>query len=273
MIRGQLSLWGLLRETFSPSPRAPAPTPPKPAIAKPAPKRPTEETTTETIHLPHGSAEVEWRRSARARRVSLRIDPRGGAIIVTLPGRASRKAGLALLMDNAGWVAERLAALPGAIPFADGATIPLHGIDRVIRHTGTPGPARLEGDTLLVGGDPAFLPRRVGDFLRAEARRELAALAMQKAALAGLRPRRVSLKDTKSRWGSCAADRSLAFSWRLVMAPRHVQDYVAAHEVAHLRHMNHGRDFWALVGTLTPHQEAAMAWLRDQGPALLRIGQ
>ncbi len=271
MIRGQMSLWGLIRETLSPAPRASAPTPPapKPPIAK----RQPEPSTTEIIRLPHGPAEVEWRRSARARRLSLRIDPRGGAVIVTLPGRTSRKAGLALLMDHAGWVAERLAALPGPIPFADGASIPLHGIEHSIRHTGAPGPARLVGTTILVGGDPAFLPRRVADFLRAEARRELAALAMAKAAMAGLHPRRVSVKDTKSRWGSCAADRSLAFSWRLVLAPRHVQDYVAAHEVAHLRHMNHGREFWALVATLTPHTEAANAWLRAEGPRLLRIGQ
>lgn len=260
---GQMSLWGLLRETLSPAPRA------KP----PAAKRPPEPAaTTETIHLPHGPAEIEWRRSARARRMSLRIDPRGGAVIITLPGRTSRKAGLALLMDHAGWVAERLAALPGAIRFADGASIPLHGRDHVIRHTGAPGPARLTGEVIEVGGDIAFLPRRVGDFLRAEARRTLSALALQKAAIAGLHPRRVAVKDTKSRWGSCASDRSLAFSWRLVMAPPFVQDYVAAHEVAHLRHMNHGAEFWALVATLTPHHAAADAWLRSHGPRLLRVG-
>ena len=80
------------------------------------------------------------------------------------------------------------------------------------------------------------------------------------------------MKDTRSRWGSCAANRSLAFSWRLVMAPRFVQDYVAAHEVAHLRHMNHGTRFWSLVENLTPHTEVAVTWLRTEGPRLLRIG-
>jgi len=85
-------------------------------------------------------------------------------------------------------------------------------------------------------------------------------------------PRRVTVKDTKSRWGSCAANRNLGFSWRLVMAPPHVQDYVAAHEVAHLQHMNHGPRFWALVTQLTPHTDAAVAWLRYHGPKLLRIG-
>jgi predicted metal-dependent hydrolase len=112
----------------------------------------------------------------------------------------------------------------------------------------------------------------VSDFLRGEARRRFVALVGQKAALAEVEPRLVSVKDTRSRWGSCAANRNLAFSWRLVMAPRFVQDYVAAHEVAHLRHMNHGERFWSLVRTLTPHTEAAMDWLRDEGPRLLRVG-
>jgi predicted metal-dependent hydrolase len=93
-----------------------------------------------------------------------------------------------------------------------------------------------------------------------------------KASVVDVAPRRVAVKDTKSRWGSCASNRNLGFSWRLVMAPPHVQDYVAAHEVAHLRHMNHGPRFWSLVAELTPHTEIAVAWLRNNGPKLLRIG-
>lgn len=227
----------------------------------------------ELLALPGGPARVEWRRSRRARRVSLRIDPRGGAVVVTLPPRAGRNAGVALLMDHANWVAERLAALPGEIPFADGAVIPLHGIDHRIRHhPGRGVPVRVEERDILVSGDAEFLPRRVADFLRAEARRRLSALVAQKAAQAGLVARRLTVKDTRSRWGSCAASGNLAFSWRLVMAPRHVQDYVAAHEVAHLRHMNHGPRFWALANELTPHTDAAVVWLRTEGPRLLRIG-
>ena len=97
-------------------------------------------------------------------------------------------------------------------------------------------------------------------------------MATTKAAMAGLRPNRLTIKDTRSRWGSCAPDGSLAFSWRLVMAPEFVQDYVAAHEVSHLRHMDHGRRFWALVEVLTPHKQAAIPWLRQEGSRLLRIG-
>ena len=231
-----------------------------------------ESVNSEILRLPGGHARVEWRRSRRARRVSLRIDPRGGAVVVTLPPRTGRTAGLSLLMDHADWVVERLAALPGHIPFEPGSMVPLHGVDHRIRHVGGRGGVRVGWREILVGGEPEFLARRVADFLRAEARQRLGALVAEKAAAAEVRPRRIAVKDTRSRWGSCAANRNLAFSWRLVMAPRFVQDYVAAHEVAHLRHMNHGSRFWALVDTLTPHTEAAVTWLRTEGPRLLRIG-
>ncbi|MCL2428416.1 MAG: M48 family metallopeptidase, partial [Alphaproteobacteria bacterium] len=114
----------------------------------------------------------------------------------------------------------------------------------------------------------------VVDLLRAEARRRFATLVATKTARtpAGLKVRRIIVKDTTSRWGSCAPDGSLAFSWRLVMAPGFVQDYVVAHEVAHLRHMNHGKRFWALVDGLTPHRAMAIPWLRQEGARLLRIG-
>jgi predicted metal-dependent hydrolase len=227
----------------------------------------------ELLRLPSGAAPLRWRRSRQARRISLRIDPADGAVVVTLPPRAGRQAAMGLLHDNAEWIAARLAALPLRLPFADGAPVPLHGEMHHIRHipTGRAG-VQLLGHTLHVSGDAAFLPRRVADFLRAEARRRFTALAMAKAEQAGLRPRRISMKDTRTRWGSCSARGDLAFCWRLVMAPPFVQDYVAAHEVAHLRHMNHGSRFWALVATLTPHTDAAMRWLRDEGPRLLRVG-
>ncbi|MDE2516723.1 MAG: M48 family metallopeptidase [Rhodospirillales bacterium] len=228
---------------------------------------------TEMLDLPGGPARVVWRRNARARRVTLRIDPAGGDVVVTLPPRAGRGAGMSLLMNHVDWVADRLAALPSALAFADGADVPIAGIAHRIRHVPQGrGGAWVQDGELLVSGDIAFLPRRVRDFLRAEARRRFVALAAAKSAGIGRPPRRVTVKDTSSRWGSCAPDGSLAFCWRLVMAPDFVQDYVAAHEVAHLRHMNHGPRFWDLVSRLTPHTEEAMAWLRSEGARLLRAG-
>lgn len=227
----------------------------------------------EILSLPGGPARIAWRRSPRARRVSLRIDPRAGEVVVTLPPRTGRRAGMALLMDHAAWISERLAALPGAVPFAPGAMVPLGGVEHRVRHVPAGrGGAWVQGGEIVVAGQPEFLARRLTDFLRAEARRRLGLLVAEKAAAAGLHPARVLIKDTTSRWGSCAADRSLAFSWRLVMAPAFVQDYVAAHEVSHLRHMNHGAHFWAQVEQLTPHRTAAISWLHRNGPRLLRVG-
>lgn len=227
----------------------------------------------ETLALPSGLARVEWRRSSRARRVSLRIDPTEGAVVVTLPARATRKAGMALLMGHAEWVSDRLAALPAPVIFSNGALVPICGVPHRIRHTpNARGAAFLLQQELHVSGAHEFLARRVRDFLRQEARGRLGALTLAKAGLIGIMPKRITMKDTISRWGSCAPDKTLALSWRLVMAPTFVQDYVVAHEVAHLRQMNHGPKFWALVDQLTPHAKAAIPWLRVEGARLLRIG-
>ncbi len=181
---------------------------------------------------------------------------------------------MALLMGHVDWVTDRLAALPDAVEFTDGAVVPIHGVSHRIRHTkGVRGSsAWLQDNELFVTGAVEFLGRRVRDFLRQEARRRLTAITLAKAGLIGIAPRRVTMKDTSSRWGSCAPDKSIALSWRLVMAPEFVQDYVAAHEVAHLRHMNHGLQFWSLVEELTPHKQTAIPWLRAEGARLLRIG-
>ena len=244
-----------------------APMPPKPCA--------------ESLALPDRSAPVTWRRSARARRISLRIEPRAGGVIVTLPARASLAAAQAVLLNHKEWVAERLARLPAPVALGPGAAIPLDGTPRRIVHrpivpTAARGQARgaawLEGGEIHVAGDAEFIGRRVSDWLRAQARRQLGDLARAKAAAAGLTIRRIVIKDTSSRWGSCTANGTLMFSWRLVMAPPSVQDYVVGHEVAHLRHMNHSRAFWGLVDQLTPHRSAASLWLATHGAGLMRVG-
>ncbi len=227
----------------------------------------------DSLALPGATAPVTWRRSARARRMTLRIDPRGGGVIVTLPARASVAAGRALLFSHRDWVAERLARLPTAVSLADGAWVPLDGKPHRLRHRpDLRGAAWLDGEEIHVAGDPAFVARRVTDLLRALARRRFTALARGKAASAGLAARRIVIKDTSSRWGSCAANGTLMFSWRLVMAPPEVQDYVVGHEVAHLRHMDHSRQFWTLTDHLTPYRGMAAAWLTAHGAGLMRVG-
>lgn len=232
-----------------------------------------EPSRSEIVALPGGPTHVEWRRNRRARRVSLRIDPCGGGVVVTLPARAGRGAGVALLLNHADWVARRLAALPDAVPFADGTLVPVCGVPHRIHHVPSlRGGAWLQDDELHVTGAPEFLRRRVLDFLRAEAHRRLSALVAAKTAMLGVKVARITVRDTRSRWGSCAANGALSFSWRLVMTPEFVQDYVAAHEVAHLKHMDHGTRFWSQVGHLTPHAATAIPWLRAEGFRLLRVG-
>ena len=227
----------------------------------------------ETIQLPHGPTPVLWRRSSRARRVSLRIDPRHAAVVVTLPTRAARAAGMRLLTDHAGWVGSKLAALPPALAFVDGAAIPLGGVPHRVRHVAAGrGGAWLEAGEILVAGQAAFLGRRITDLLRAEAARRLGILARDIAVQAQLRPRRIAIRDTRSRWGSCAPDGTVMFNWRLVMAPPEVQHYVVAHELAHLRHMNHGAAFWQLVQDLDPAMDGCIDWLKRHGAGLMRAG-
>ncbi|WP_419727852.1 M48 family metallopeptidase [Lichenicola sp.] len=231
----------------------------------------------ELLWLPAGETPVRWHRCRRARRISLRIDPRAGMVVVTLPPRAGREAGLALLRTHSNWVADRLAALPTVVTFAEGATIPFIGEPHVIRHV--PDARRgvwIEAGEIRISGERAFLPRRLADFLRAEARLRLARLAhgigTAPEAGTGLLPSRLAIKDTSTRWGSCSSEGVVMFSWRLVMAPPEIQHYVVAHELAHLRHLDHGAGFWTLVDRLTPHRAHAERWLRQHGPTLLRTG-
>jgi len=225
------------------------------------------------LRAPPRAIPVRWRASARAKRVSLRICPRQAEVVVTLPHLAGRRAGIALIREHADWVIEKLARLSSPLDFVPGAALPLGGVAHVVRHEPyRRGGPFLEDGALVVTGARAFLRRRLADFLRAEAQRRITRLAQPHAVALGVTPRAIRVKDPRSRWGSCAPDGTLAFSWRLVMAPEWVADYVVAHEVAHLRELNHSPRFWALLDGLTPHREAAVAWLRAEGPALLRVG-
>src|SRR5690606_34060629 len=124
---------------------------------------------------------------------------------------------------------------------------------------------------IVVHGDAAHLGRRIADFLKHEARAELSARVSRHAAGIGARPGRITLRDTTSRWGSCSSSGALSFSWRIIMAPPAVIDYLAAHEVAHLREMNHGPAFWQLCRQLAPRSDECRDWLRRNGASLQAI--
>jgi len=218
---------------------------------------------------------VRLRPHPRARRLALRIDATGEAIELVLPRRGSRGEALRFLEANRAWLDKRLSALPPRTAFVEGAVIPVLDRPHVIRRIGQArgrGPVWLEAGTIWVSGDPAFLARRVRDFLRALAKQELSRRSHSVAESIGHKVTRVGVRDTTTRWGSCARTGSLSFSWRLIFAPEEVVDYVVAHEVAHLAEMNHGPRFWRLVERLHPAPKAQRLWLNRNRARLMRIG-
>lgn len=228
---------------------------------------------TETVDLDLGgrSVQVAVKRSALARRISLRIDPARGAVLM-LPVKARLAEGERFLLAHRVWLAERLARLPGPVALADGATVPLLGVPHPVRHV--PGARRgvwVEDGEILVSGLPEHVGRRTADFLKTEAKRLIAPRAQDMAARLGRKAGRITVKDTKSRWGSCSSSGDLAFSWRLVLAPEQILDYVVAHEVAHLVQMNHSPAFWAVVETLVGNHRPARRWLKINGAGLHRF--
>jgi predicted metal-dependent hydrolase len=213
------------------------------------------------------------RRHPAARRLTLRVDPGTGQVVVTVPYRVPVREGVALAERKLGWILARLERVPERIAFADGVLLPVGGVPHTVQHR--PEARRgvwLEGATVCVSGRPEHLARRLVDWLRGEARHRLIAVAAEKAALLGRGHGRLTVRDTRSRWGSCSAKGDLSFCWRLVLAPDFVLDYVVAHEVAHLAEHNHGPRFWKTVATLTPHRDAARAWLKRHGDELRRYG-
>ena len=174
---------------------------------------------------------------------------------------------MAFARAQEGWLRETLAGMPTREGVGIGSVIPVEG--RLLRLVpGAGRGVRVEAEALLIPGDPAQAGVRAGAFLKAMARDRLVAASDRHAAAIGRQVTRVTLRDTRSRWGSCAADGALMYSWRLVMAPPAVLDYVAAHEVAHLLEMNHSARFWAVVERLYPGWQAQRKWLHAEGQAL-----
>jgi hypothetical protein len=216
---------------------------------------------------------VRVRPAARARRVTLRVDGRSGEAVLVSPPEVPAADLERFVARHRDWLAARLAALPARVAFADGAEVPFLGEPHRVRHDPRARrPVAREAGEFRVGGAAEHLARRLADYLASEARRELSARTAECAGRLGARVRHVGVRDTRSRWGSCSAQGSLNFSWRLVLAPEFVVDYVVAHEVAHLREMNHSKRFWALVADLTPHAPEAKAWLKRHGARLHLYG-
>jgi predicted metal-dependent hydrolase len=212
----------------------------------------------------------------RARRLTLRIDAGGQGLRITAPPGMRMAEIDRFLERHHGWLETRLAKLPDRPMLRPGVKIPIRGVPHRIVHEPSRGTVETamgdDGPLLIVHGDRRFLTRRIADYLKREAKRDIGALVEKHTANAGRRAKSIRFKDTTSRWGSCSSTGNLSFSWRIMMAPPAVIDYLVAHEVAHLKEMNHGPKFWKLCHELCPDTDRCRAWLKRNGGALQAIG-
>lgn len=218
---------------------------------------------TDTLAIGQPPIPVTLRRSARARRLSLRVSTLDGRVTLTVPPRTAARTARAFAESKEAWLRAQLTHIAPPVIVGPGTVLTV--LDRPV--TLADGPRlRLDGATLYVTS-----PKQAQAWVKEQARAALAAASDRYAAQLGRRYARLTLRDTRSRWGSCTSDRRLMFSWRLALAPLPVLDYVAAHEVAHLEHMDHSPAFWRVVERLCPDWRTHRDWLRRHGASLHAI--
>ena len=221
---------------------------------------------------------VAVRRRASARRITLRVSSATGEVVLTLPERTAVSAAQRFADAHSAWIAGRVAKVPARITLEDGALVPLRGVPHRILHWSMTSGLTVatrdgeEAPVIAVSCQAPHVGRHVRDFLEVEARRDLVEAVTRHARALGRAPKRLTVRDTRSRWGSCSARGHLNFSWRLILAPSFVLDYLAAHEVAHLAEMNHSERYWRVLEGLYPRVEEAERWLKRHGTELHRYG-
>jgi len=225
------------------------------------------------IELDGKQVPLSFRWNAQARRLILRLDPKGEGVVLTLPKGVSQREGRHMAERHKVWIANQIAKQQPARRLVDGETILLRGQDHRLRHLPEArGTVWSEAGEIVVAGEEAFFQRRLIDWMKKQARQDIHDHAHDMAAQLGKTVRRISVRDTVSRWGSCSSARNLSFNWRLIMAPPEILRYVVAHEVSHLRHMDHSPAFWQTVDTFDVDARAARQWLKKHGTALQRVG-
>lgn len=226
-----------------------------------------------TIDLGDRTAPLTARVNRRARRLIVKVDAVSGRVIVTAPSKRALPEAIAFARTRAPWIVRQLDECAVATPFRHGATFPYRGAPvTVVNEGGARAGVRLDGERVVAGGEAAHLNRRVTDWLKTEARRALTARADHYAELLCRKRGPIAIRDTRSRWGSCARDGALSFSWRLILAPPAILDYVAAHECAHLVHLDHSPAYWRILRNLGIDARAAREWFSAHGAALYAYG-
>lgn len=253
------------------------------------------------IHIDGLTSPIFLKRSKRAKRFILRVHSAERKIILTSPIRGTLKSAKEFAIQHKDWVEQRLAIIPPSVPFEHESHIPFRGVQHILHFSGkmrshepvntksipitctnigtntginivTDITQKQTVQSIQVHGPREHAPRRLKDWLKRQAKSDLNEKVWHHAKALSVRPKRISVRDQKSRWGSCSSTGVLSFSWRLILAPDYVLDYVAAHEVAHLREMNHSPRFWSLVRDTMPNMDAAEDWLKKNGVDLHRYG-
>lgn len=208
-------------------------------------------------------------RSNRLGKLVLRIDSKERIPVLSVPRFCSQKHAVNFVNENMDWILQSLAKLPEIKKFSDGEKISLFGQSVTITHRPEEkGGVWLENDLLCVSGEAQFLHRRVRDYIKKRAKDEFYSRSKKLADRIGCKLNDVTIKDTKSRWGSCSSLNNINYSWRIALAPDFVIDYLMAHEVSHLKHQDHSPDFWRCVETLCPEWSRGNTWLRRNGKCL-----
>jgi predicted metal-dependent hydrolase len=205
----------------------------------------------------------------------LAVDPRDGAVKLTLPARANLRSALAWVEEKRGWIEATIAALPPPERLAHGAIVPFEGRDhRLFWDIDAPRRINVEGDLILVGGPAELVGQRLLRWLRAEALRVLTSETADYTRAAGLSPGRIGIGDPRTRWGSCTSSGDIRYNWRLILAPPEVRRATVAHEVAHRLHMDHSPAFHAAVARLYGRDpKPERAWLKANGARLHAFGR
>ena len=210
----------------------------------------------------------------RAKRMALRLDPKKRAVNLVVPKRGSMRSAYLFALEHKYWIQRKVAELPEIISFEDGAHIPILGVphevkvtlDTTLKTTNI----SLKNKEILVFSNKENVTSRVKRFIVAHAKAELTALALEKANEINKVVKSVDVKDTSSRWGSCSYDGCISFSWRLIFAPIEAFDYVVAHEVSHLEHMDHSPAFWHLCEDISLNYSKGKTWMKRNSDELIR---
>ncbi len=214
---------------------------------------------------------VDLRQNSRAKRMVIRLARNSAGVVVTLPQRVSRAKAFDFVEKSIPWISRQLELRTPSTVLAHGSSIPLRGVPHEIHCTSQRrGIISFDPAACIINvpGDPKHVGRRLQDWLKAQAKAELTEASHRYAKAMDVKLGRITIRDQKSRWGSCSAAGDLSYSWRLILAPPHVLDYVAAHEVAHRLEMNHGPKFWRLVLKHCPHASEAKHWFKSHSAEL-----